>query len=95
MGTDVISLSRNFYDKTFNGWEGNVDVDFYRYYLAIDYGNWQRSYDGPAEMTYNNNGNYFRVGIDVNFLTKDPARNMFLLGGRYGHSSFDEDYFMI
>jgi hypothetical protein len=95
IGTDAISLSRNFYDESFKGWEGNIDVDFHRYFLTVDYGNWERSYEREDRLKYTNNGNYFRVGADVNFLTKDPDRNMFFVGGRYGHSNFDEYFYLV
>jgi hypothetical protein len=91
ISTDLISFSRNFYDDSFSGWEANVDVDFYRYYLTIDYGNWARSYENE-QLKYSNDGNYFRAGVDVNFLTKDAQRNMFFLGLRYGHSTFNENF---
>lgn len=94
VGTDVISLVRNSYDDSFTGWEANVDLDFYRYYLTLDYGNWGRSYERDG-LDYSNNGNYFRAGIDVNFLTKDPARNMFFVGGRYGRATFDEEFYYL
>lgn len=90
VGTDVISIVRNSYDKTFTGWEVNGDVDFYRYYLAVDLGNWGRTYLSDTS-SYSNNGNYFRVGVDVNFLKKDPDRNMFFFGFRYGAGTFSED----
>jgi len=93
VGTDVYALVRNTYDETFNGWELNADVDFYRY-LAVDYGSWGRTYVQDSS-SYSNNGNYFRIGADVNFLTKNPDKNMFFLGMRYAHSSFDEDYSVI
>jgi hypothetical protein len=94
VGTDVIALSRNFYDDSFKGWEANVDLDFYRYYLALDYGNWARLYQKDG-LKYSNDGNYFRAGVDVNFLTKDPQRNMFFLGMRYGQSSFNEEFYYV
>lgn len=100
VGTDLISIVRSPIDDTFEGWEVNADVDFYRYFLAVDYGYWERNWvhdekDDAGEPTgqqtkYSNNGNYWRVGADVNFLTKDPDRNMFFLGLRYARSSFSE-----
>ncbi len=90
VGTDVISIVRNSYDKTFTGWEVNGVVDFYRYYLAVDFGNWGRTYLSDTS-SYSNNGNYFRVGVDVNFLKKDPDRNMFFFGFRYGLGTFSEE----
>ena len=98
VGTDLISLVRTPIDDTFNGWEFNGDVDFYRYYFAVDYGHWERSWlhesedaDHPDRSdAYSNRGNYWRVGADVNFLKKDPDRNMFFLGLRYARSKFSE-----
>jgi hypothetical protein len=70
-------------------WEVNADVDFYRYYFTVDYGNWSRR-DSLANGHYQNNGHYFRAGVDINFLLKDPDRNMFFIGMRYGRSGFNE-----
>jgi hypothetical protein len=80
-GTDILALAKTGYDDTFDGWELNADVDFYRYYFALDYGYWARD----------NGGDYIRLGVDVNFLTKDPDKNMFFFGMRYGRSAFSED----
>jgi hypothetical protein len=89
IGTDAIAIARNFYDKTYSGWEVNADVDFYRYYLAVDVGSWSRTYL-PDSGSYSNKGSYWRVGADVNFLLKDPDRNMLFFGLRYGYSNFSE-----
>jgi hypothetical protein len=90
VGTDLIAIVRSHSDKTFAGWEFNGDVDFYRYYLAVDYGHWGRTYASDTS-NYSNSGNYFRIGVDVNFLKKDPDRNMFFIGFRYARSSFNEN----
>lgn len=89
VGTDVASIIKSGVDDTFEGWEVNGDIDFYRYYFAVDYGYWARNYTA-YDATYANDGNYWRVGADVNFLTKDPDKNMFFFGLRYGSSVFSE-----
>lgn len=89
IGTDLLALIRSQVRDDFSGWEINGDVDFNRYYLAIDYGQSSRTLAGDSS-NYTNDGRYFRVGVDVNFLKKDPERNMFFLGIRYGRSSFSE-----
>lgn len=89
LGADVIPVVYSFSGNSFNGFEFSADVDFYRYYLSADVGRWERSIDGN-DSRYSNSGNYFRVGIDVNFLKKDPDRNMLFFGMRYGRSRFDE-----
>lgn len=90
IGTDVISLAKTQFQNDFSGWEINADVDFYRYFLAIDYGHWARTFSGDSG-SYSNDGRYWRVGVDVNFLLKDIDRNMFFLGARYGRATFSED----
>ena len=97
IGTDLISIGKSQFQSDFSGWEVNADIDFYRYYLALEYGSWSRSFivedaNGNKDFsnTYKNDGTYWRVGVDVNFLLKDIDRNMFFLGARYGHSNFSE-----
>jgi len=90
VGTDILALAKTSIDDTFDGWELNADVDFYRYYFAVDYGYWARDY-ATDEGIYSNGGDYVRLGVDVNFLKKDPDKNMFFFGMRYGRSAFSED----
>ncbi len=89
IGTDVISLIKTQAQDNFNGWEVNADVDFNRYYLNFDYGSWGRTFSSASGF-YLNDGKYWRLGIDVNFLLKDPDRNMFFIGFRYGKATFSE-----
>lgn len=89
VGTDVISLIRTQTEKGFSGYEFNADIDFYRYYLTVDLGKWERKLSTDADV-YANEGNYIRVGVDVNFLKKDPDKNMFFFGARYGWGTYSE-----
>lgn len=89
MGTDLLALIITQQQKRFAGWEVNADVDFGRYYLAFDYGSWANQYT-VRNGFYDNNGRYYRVGVDVNFLLKDPDRNMFFLGFRHGRSHYTD-----
>ncbi len=89
VGTDLISLAKIPLSKEFDGWEVSGDLDFYRYYLTAEYGHQERTIISPSQ-NYSNSGNYFKIGADVNFLLKDPDKNMFFVGVRYGRSTFDE-----
>jgi hypothetical protein len=89
IGTDVISLVKSRTQDNFSGWEVNGEMDFHRYYLVAEYGRWGRNFNSDS-AAYVNNGRYWRVGVDVNFLLKDPDRNVFFLGARYGRSLFSE-----
>jgi len=89
IGTDLIALGKTIFDNPLTGWELNADMDFGRYYLAVDYGSWSRK-DSLRNGYYDSDGRYWRLGVDINFLTSDPDKNMVFIGFRYGHSSFDE-----
>lgn len=89
IGTDIISLVKTRTQDNFHGWEVNGEIDFSRYFLAIDYGTWGRNLHSDS-AAYSNTGDYWRAGIDVNFLMKDPDRNVFFIGARYGRSVFAE-----
>lgn len=90
IGTDLLTIGKTFYTDYFKGWEINVDADVYRrFYVAVDYGSWSSDF-ALANGVYGNKGTYFRVGVDVNFLLKDPDRNMFYVGLRHGHSSYTD-----
>ena len=88
IGMDVISLIRSR-DNSFKGWAINFDTDFSRYYFTVDYGYWATN-QLLGNGNYQNAGNYIRVGADINLLLKDPDKNMFFFGLRYGISSFRE-----
>ncbi len=89
VGFDVINAAKSRFQDDYRGWEFAGDIDFGRYFLALEYGHSARDLSSES-ASYSNDGNYWRAGIDVNFLTKDPDRNVFFLGARYGHSSFSE-----
>ena len=91
LGTDLISLVKTQRQLNYDGWEINADIDLYRYFLSFEYGEWSRHFDSPGGV-YDNSGTYWRVGPDVNFLLKDPDRNLVFIGFRYGRSKFSETY---
>jgi hypothetical protein len=90
VGTDLLDLGKSFSGKTFQGWEINGDVDFANYYLTADIGSWSKDLVLSNNAEYTNGGNYFRLGADINLLGKDPDKNMFFFGFRYGRSMFHE-----
>jgi hypothetical protein len=81
LGTDVISLIKDRRQADFYGWEVNGDVDFHRYLVSVEYGRWGRDFYSDS-ASYHNDGSYWRAGIDANFLTRDPDRNIFFIGFR-------------
>lgn len=90
VGFDGIAAVKNFAKPSFKGNEFAASVDVYRYLLSVEVGNWGKTIS-DSSFNYSNSGKYYRVGVDVDFLTKDVDRNLFFLGFRYGHSTFSED----
>lgn len=88
-GTDVLALALSSSPR-FGGWEVNADADFGRFYLVGDYGHWGKNETLVNGGDYQNDGTYWRVGLDVNILKKDPDRNMLFFGLRYARSSYSE-----
>lgn len=87
-GADVLAVVRGATTTSFSGWEVSADVDVHRYFVVAEYGYWERNYTTPDQ--YNNDGTYYRAGVDVNFLKNDPDKNAFFIGARYGHATFSE-----
>lgn len=89
LGTDVLALALSSSPR-FGGWELNADADLGPFYLVGDYGSWGKNETLVNGGDYHNKGTYWRVGLDVNILKKDPDRNMMFFGLRYAQSSFSE-----
>jgi hypothetical protein len=89
VGVETIGLIKSNFIEGFQGKEITLDTDFDRYFLVTEIGQSSRSIE-IQNGTYSNDGKYFRVGVDINFLKKDPDKNMFFIGFRYGHAVFDE-----
>jgi hypothetical protein len=90
VGTDLLAIGKGIYTDYFKGWEINIDADIYRrYYATFDYGSWTANYT-LDNGRYFSDGRYFRVGVDINFLLKDPERNMFFVGFRRAHTNYSD-----
>lgn len=89
IGTDMVGIIKTGVQEGFSNQEIFADVDFYRYYVVTELGRYSRNLE-ISNGQYQNNGTYLRIGADVNFLKKDPERNMFFLGFRYGRTNYNE-----
>ena len=89
VGVETIGLIKSFTGAKAGGKELFADIDFGRYLVAVEAGESFRNLT-IKDGTYSNEGKYLRLGVDVNFLKKDPDRNMFFLGFRYGRAVYGE-----
>jgi hypothetical protein len=98
VGVDVLALIRSRYDDGYEGWEFNAEADVHRYFLAFEMGNSQLDLISDPNANgkqgalsfYSNQGTYFRIGADMNFLPRDRHGNVLFIGARYGRSIFSE-----
>ncbi len=91
IGTELINIGRSLANEDLTEYTFTADIDFHRYFLNIEFGNYDRSFEGLAGSLYSVSGNYFRVGPDINFLKKDPDGNALFFGLRYGWTRIKDE----
>ncbi len=89
IGTDLVALGVNAFGNNRQRYEFQADVDFHRIYLIGSYGINQYQISGE-NFKYSNDGNYFRIGLEANFLKFDPDYNTLTFGLRYARANYSE-----
>ncbi|QSE97906.1 DUF6048 family protein [Fulvivirga lutea] len=99
VGLDLVSLGQGVVDKGLSAitqadvrqWKISADIDFYRYFLNIEYGIFERQWNGPNDASiYQNEGNFFKIGPDINFLHRDPDQSALFFGIRYAQANYED-----
>lgn len=100
VGMDLISLGsgvvKNGLSAITQGdvrqWKINADIDFYRYFLNVEYGIFDRQWEGPGlNSIYNNKGTFFKIGPDINFMHRDADQSALFIGLRYARASYEDE----
>lgn len=89
IGTDLVALGVNAFGNNRQRYEFQADVDFHRIYLIGSFGVNQYQTSGE-EFEYTNDGNYFRIGLEADFLKFDPDHNTLTFGLRYARANYSE-----
>jgi hypothetical protein len=89
IGTDLVALGVNVFGNTRERYEFQADIDFHRIYLVGSYG-LNKFEIREEDFDYSNDGSYFRVGLDADFLKFDPDHNTLTFGLRYARASYTE-----
>ena len=90
-GAEAINIGRTFTGDDYTELTFIADVDFYRYFLNVEFGIFERTRQDNLGQTYDISATYFRVGPEINFLKKDPEKNALFFGLRYGWTTFDDE----
>lgn len=91
LGLDISKACVGWYHKRAHQYEINGGLNFSRLLLNLDYakGKIQRDHRQHKGSFASASGQYFRVGLDYNFLTPTVHHNQFFIGFRYARSFFD------
>ena len=89
LGGDPGTLGYMLFSEKRGFFEAEADIDIDRFFIVANYGISNYMLDEPTYV-YENNGSYFKIGPDINFMDKDPNLNVIFFGLRYATSSFND-----
>jgi len=89
LGYDLLGPLQNAISRSRGGWELTGEVDLNKFYVIAEYGNEHFDY-GDSSYHYRTNGNYLRLGFDINMIPLDEFGSELFFGFRYATGSFDE-----
>ena len=92
LGTDLYPLVFTLLDPDFSGSELNTELVFNnKFYVNADLGfqNNSRRRTKSTDSVYTNQGSFWRVGLDYNFMHKAFSEQAIFVGARYANASFD------
>ncbi|CAN5181725.1 DUF6048 family protein [soil metagenome] len=90
VGTDLTLLGGTLLGTGRNQYELNTDLQFGKYFFAVDYGMGSRQHV-REDFNYEFQGSYFRIGFDYNFIPEDPDINLIFAGLRYGRAFYSDN----
>ena len=89
VGTDLTLIGGRIFGTGRNQYELNTDLQFGKYFFALDYGFGSRQHVRD-DFIYEFQGSYFRIGVDYNFIPDDPDNNLIFGGLRYGRAFYSD-----
>ena len=85
---DIIQLINSASSDRFHT-EFNAKVDFDQFFLAFDYG-WSDRQITETGFDYSFEGNYYRIGPEVDFMPYNKSRSSLFIGLKYAWSNFED-----
>ena len=89
LGADPGTLGYMLFSEKRGIFEAEADIDIDRFLIVANYGISTYKLDEPTYV-YENNGTYFKIGPDINFMHEDPNLNLMFFGLRYATASFND-----
>lgn len=89
IGVDVFRIGRSIWEDELTLQEYQAEVDLRHYHLTLGYG-WS-NIDRQSETTqYSNDGRYWRLNLEANFIYKSPFQSKLFVGLGYARATFDD-----
>ena len=89
VGTDVTDLLHSAFDDKVSKYQLLADIDVHKFFLVGEYGNY-KTITFDRQFSYDNKGQFYRVGFDYNILHHSVENNVMFVGLRYARSVFDD-----
>ncbi|MFK7952628.1 MAG: DUF6048 family protein, partial [Ekhidna sp.] len=88
VGVNMVRLGRNAFDSDLSTGEIQAELGMHSYFFILDLGS-EKNTRG-TDYQYISDGQYFRLGVDHNFVKDKYSGNVLSLGLRYARAYFDE-----
>lgn len=89
LGADILGPVLYAFDNKLLSYEFTAEIDISNFYLIYETGHVDFA-EKNDNVDYMVNGNFTRIGPEVNFLSADKELNNFSIGLRYAWSNFNE-----
>jgi len=90
-GVDGFGLIRSAVKPGFTGVEFTGEIDMKKLIVGMDIGRATQRIDSLPGYLYSNKGNYFRIGVENNFIYKDEDGSVISVTLRYGRAKFNDE----
>jgi hypothetical protein len=90
VGTNLKTIANTLLNAQITNFEVTGDINFSNYLLTVDLGQARMNRKG-VNFGYLTEGNYYKGGIDVNFLHNLEGNNSLGVGVRYARSDFSNN----
>lgn len=88
---DLIPPGETVFGALKKGHHFQASIDFYNYFLVAEYGLSSIARGSDTTFRYSNDGWYWRIGPEVNFLKNDTKGNSLTFGLRFARSYFSDE----
>ncbi len=89
VGIDAFSIGRSLVEDHLTQQELQVEIDARHYHLTLGYG--ATEIERATEFSnYTNDGSFWRVNLETNFLYQTEAKSKLVIGIGYARSKFDD-----